>query len=300
MAKHTVAALVAGIAASLSVSTAFAQTEITWWHAMGGELGTKLEEIVAGYNASQTDYKVMPVFKGTYPETMTAAIAAFRANEQPAHRAGLRSRHRHHDGRQGRHLSGLPADGRQGRGLRSRRPSCRPSSATTPTPTATSCRCRSTPRPRSCTTTRTCSRKPASTPRRRPRPGRRSRQFSQQIIESGAAPCGFTTGLDQLDPDREPLGLARPADRHAGERLRRPRHRAHRSTARCRSSTGTTSRAGRTRACSSMAARGGGDDAPPKFYAQECAIYMNSSAGARGRHRQRQGLRSRLRHAAPL
>ena len=69
--------------AALAATTATAQTEITWWHAMGGELGQKLEEIVAGYNASQGDYVVKPVYKGTYTETMTAAIAAFRANQQP-------------------------------------------------------------------------------------------------------------------------------------------------------------------------------------------------------------------------
>lgn len=72
-----------GLAAVLTASPAFAQTEVTWWHAMGGELGTKLEEIVAGYNASQSDYVVTPVYKGSYAETMTAAIAAFRAGEQP-------------------------------------------------------------------------------------------------------------------------------------------------------------------------------------------------------------------------
>ena len=36
---------VAGLAAlslMLSTSAAFAATEVTWWHAMGGELGTKL------------------------------------------------------------------------------------------------------------------------------------------------------------------------------------------------------------------------------------------------------------------
>lgn len=75
--------LFAGAALALTTSTAFAATEITWWHAMGGELGQKLEQIVAKYNASQSEYHVTPVFKGTYPETMTAAIAAFRANQQP-------------------------------------------------------------------------------------------------------------------------------------------------------------------------------------------------------------------------
>lgn len=51
---------------------------------MGGELGAKLEEIVKGFNDSQDEYTVIPSYKGTYPETMTAAIAAFRAGEQPA------------------------------------------------------------------------------------------------------------------------------------------------------------------------------------------------------------------------
>lgn len=77
---------VAGLTAlSLMLSTAgaFAQTEVTWWHAMGGELGEKLESIVAQYNESQTEYRVTPVYKGNYGETMTAAIAAFRAGEQP-------------------------------------------------------------------------------------------------------------------------------------------------------------------------------------------------------------------------
>jgi sn-glycerol 3-phosphate transport system substrate-binding protein len=76
----------AGIAATitlLSTSSAFAVTEISWWHAMGGELGAKLEEIATKFNESQSDYKVVPVFKGTYPETLTAAIAAFRAKQQP-------------------------------------------------------------------------------------------------------------------------------------------------------------------------------------------------------------------------
>ncbi|WP_372801465.1 sn-glycerol-3-phosphate ABC transporter substrate-binding protein UgpB [Paracoccus seriniphilus] len=67
-----------------SLSAANAKTDIQWWHAMGGELGAKLEEIVKGFNESQDEYNVIPSYKGTYPETMTAAIAAFRAKQQPA------------------------------------------------------------------------------------------------------------------------------------------------------------------------------------------------------------------------
>jgi len=74
---------IAGLALTFLSGSSFAATEITWWHAMGGELGKKLDEIVAKYNASQSDYKVTAVYKGSYPETMTAAIAAFRAKQQP-------------------------------------------------------------------------------------------------------------------------------------------------------------------------------------------------------------------------
>ncbi len=74
---------VSALALAATTATAQAQTEINWWHAMGGELGAKLEEIVAGFNASQSDYVVNPTYKGSYTETMTAAISAFRAGEQP-------------------------------------------------------------------------------------------------------------------------------------------------------------------------------------------------------------------------
>jgi sn-glycerol 3-phosphate transport system substrate-binding protein len=67
----------------MGAAAAEAATEIQWWHAMGGRNGEKVNEIAAGFNASQSDYKVTPVFKGTYTETVTAAIAAFRAGEQP-------------------------------------------------------------------------------------------------------------------------------------------------------------------------------------------------------------------------
>jgi sn-glycerol 3-phosphate transport system substrate-binding protein len=62
---------------------ALAATEIHWWHSMGGALGEKLEEVAATFNASQADWIVVPVNKGTYAESMTAAIAAFRAGEAP-------------------------------------------------------------------------------------------------------------------------------------------------------------------------------------------------------------------------
>ena len=60
-----------------------AQIEITWWHSMGGALGEWVNGLATDFNSSQKDYKVMPVFKGTYDESYTAAMAAFRAGNAP-------------------------------------------------------------------------------------------------------------------------------------------------------------------------------------------------------------------------
>jgi sn-glycerol 3-phosphate transport system substrate-binding protein len=68
--------------ASYSVS-ALAATEIQWWHAMGGANGERVNKIAEDFNATQSEYKVMPSYKGNYTETMALAIAAFRAGEQP-------------------------------------------------------------------------------------------------------------------------------------------------------------------------------------------------------------------------
>ncbi len=74
----------AAVAAFSLVSTAaHAQTEISWWHAMGGANGERVDKIAADFNASQSEYSIVPVYKGNYTETMTAAIAAFRAEEHP-------------------------------------------------------------------------------------------------------------------------------------------------------------------------------------------------------------------------
>ena len=61
----------------------FATTDIEWWHAMGGALGETVNTMAQEFNASQTHYRITPVFKGSYEETMTAGISAFRAGEAP-------------------------------------------------------------------------------------------------------------------------------------------------------------------------------------------------------------------------
>ena len=71
------------LALSILLAPAHAQTEIQWWHSMTGANNTGVNELAARFNSSQKEYKVVPVFKGSYPESMTAAIAAFRAGNPP-------------------------------------------------------------------------------------------------------------------------------------------------------------------------------------------------------------------------
>ena len=70
--------------AMIFASPAFAATDIQWWHAMSGQLGKQLEKLAADFNASQSDYRIVPSYKGNYTETVTAAIFAFRSRSQPA------------------------------------------------------------------------------------------------------------------------------------------------------------------------------------------------------------------------
>ena len=73
----------AALAAALAATPAFAVTEIQWWHSMTGALDSRVNEIATKFNASQPDYKVVPVYKGGYAESMSAAIAAARARQAP-------------------------------------------------------------------------------------------------------------------------------------------------------------------------------------------------------------------------
>ncbi len=72
----------AAVATALCVP-AQAQTEIQWWHSMGGALGEWVNDLAKDFNNSQKEYRIVPTFKGSYDESMTAAIAAFRAGNAP-------------------------------------------------------------------------------------------------------------------------------------------------------------------------------------------------------------------------
>jgi len=74
----------AAVMVALALATpAHAVTEIQWWHAMTGGNNDIVNKLAEEFNASQSDYKVVPTFKGSYPETLTAGIAAFRSGNPP-------------------------------------------------------------------------------------------------------------------------------------------------------------------------------------------------------------------------
>jgi sn-glycerol 3-phosphate transport system substrate-binding protein len=63
---------------------ASAVTEIQWWHSMTAANNDRVNSLAKRFNDSQSDYKVTAVYKGQYDESMTAAVAAYRAGNAPA------------------------------------------------------------------------------------------------------------------------------------------------------------------------------------------------------------------------
>ena len=95
MNRRTLLAAAAALAATTAASSARAQggrTRIVFWHAMMGVLTDEVNRICAEFNAAQQGAEIVPVFKGTYAETLTAAIAAWRANPAPWRSTGSCSR----------------------------------------------------------------------------------------------------------------------------------------------------------------------------------------------------------------
>ena len=70
--------------AAASAFSAHAVTEVQWWHSMTAVNGEWVNDLAKDFNAKQSNYKIVPVFKGSYDESMTAAVAAFRSGNAPA------------------------------------------------------------------------------------------------------------------------------------------------------------------------------------------------------------------------
>jgi sn-glycerol 3-phosphate transport system substrate-binding protein len=87
MTRRNLAILVALVLATtvftVPPTRAQSRVQVEFWHGLAQPLGGLLEKIATDFNASQTQYQVNPSFKGSYPETMVGAIAAFRAGNAP-------------------------------------------------------------------------------------------------------------------------------------------------------------------------------------------------------------------------
>src|SRR6516164_9776207 len=68
---------------AIAASPAYAVVEIQWWHAMAGANNDVVVKLANDFNASQSDYKIVPTYKGGYADTLNAGIAAFRAGNAP-------------------------------------------------------------------------------------------------------------------------------------------------------------------------------------------------------------------------
>lgn len=272
--------LTSALALAALSHTASAQTEIHWWHAMGGELGTKLEEIVAGYNESQSDFVVVPSFKGTYPETMTAAIASFRAGEHPAivqvfevgtgtMMAAEGAIYPVYQLMNDMEEDFDPADflpavvgyytDTDGNML------SMPFNSSTPIMYYN----------------KNVFEEAGLDPETPPKTWEELEEFSNQIMESGAADCGFTTGwiswvqLENFSAwHNQPIGTLENGFGGLETELtvNGPLQVKHWENLARWQEEGLFEYGGPV----------GGNDAPPKFYAQDCAIYMNSSASRVG------------------
>ncbi|MBL8698295.1 MAG: extracellular solute-binding protein [Alphaproteobacteria bacterium] len=83
MLRRTILATGTAAAVVLGSAAAQAQIEIQWWHAMTGANNDVIEKLAKDFNDSQKDYKVVATYKGSYPDTMNAGIAAYRAGNAP-------------------------------------------------------------------------------------------------------------------------------------------------------------------------------------------------------------------------
>jgi sn-glycerol 3-phosphate transport system substrate-binding protein len=70
-------------AGRVHAQAAGAKTKIVFWHAMTGANNDEINRIAADFNAAQNEVELQALYKGTYPDTLTAAIAAWRAGQAP-------------------------------------------------------------------------------------------------------------------------------------------------------------------------------------------------------------------------
>jgi sn-glycerol 3-phosphate transport system substrate-binding protein len=77
------AVAVAALALLGGAAGAQAKIEIHFWHAMQGQRGQAVEEMVKQFNQSQGEFEVKAVFKGVYSEVLASAMVAYQQKNPP-------------------------------------------------------------------------------------------------------------------------------------------------------------------------------------------------------------------------
>lgn len=86
MLKRVSLIMVALLLAAVTFGTTAAQEdpiELDFWHAMGGDLGETVDELVARFNESQDEIVVTATFQGSYDDTYNALLAALETDTLP-------------------------------------------------------------------------------------------------------------------------------------------------------------------------------------------------------------------------
>lgn len=58
--------------------------DLVFWHSFAGDLSVEFNQLVQGFNHEQSSYRIKPVYKGEYTESLTSFSTAFRAGQPPA------------------------------------------------------------------------------------------------------------------------------------------------------------------------------------------------------------------------
>ncbi len=60
------------------------RVEVRFWHSMTGVNNDALQKIADGFNASQSTWKVVPIYQGGYPDSLKKLVASFGTGAMPA------------------------------------------------------------------------------------------------------------------------------------------------------------------------------------------------------------------------
>ena len=211
--------------------SAQAQTEIQWWHSMTGALGDTVNELADRLQRQPEGIQGGAGLQGQLSRVDDRGDRRVPRRQRAAHPAGVRGRHRHHDGGQGRDHAGAPDDGGRQGAVRTK--DYLPAGG------------RLLHRQQGQHAVDALQQLDAGVLHQqgrlqegRPRPGEGAEDL-EGVRRRGGQAQGLGPAvrlhhrLAVLDAHRELQRLAQRADRHQAERHRRHRHRVHASTRRC-------------------------------------------------------------------